>query len=533
MKRRDFLQYFSAAALLSTIPGCEFNAEERNEITGAILGANHQHGHLLRQAISQAVDSVIHQEVIIVGGGVSGLTAAHHLKKAGYNEFSLLEFHNEAGGNALGGKNATSTFPWGAHYLPIPNTDQPELIQFLEETGVITHWEDQLPYFNDDYLCFEPEERLFIKNHWQDGLIPDFGLDVNDRKEIQRFLKLMARFKESVGTDGKPLFTIPIANSSTDSTFDKLNSQSFAEYLKENDFHSPYLNWYLNYCCRDDYGTTLTETSAWAGIHYFASRKGKAINAADDDVLTWPEGNFWLTNQLKKTFDEHIKTDQLVFQIKPAEQGVSLLAMDIHTKKVNEYRCKKAVICTPQFINKHIIREFPYPDLDLVLDYAPWMVANITIKDFPQQNGQTLSWDNVIYQGYSLGYVNANHQMVTQHLERRVLTFYQPLTKQDAKAERTAALEKDHSAWVKHILNELEPPHPGISRYIENIDVWMWGHAMARPKKGVINHPALKSLINFTDNRLFFAHSDLSGISIFEEAFYHGTRVAKQILATK
>jgi hypothetical protein len=30
---------------------------------------------------------------------------------------------------------------------------------------------------------------------------------------------------------------------------------------------------------------------------------------------------------------------------------------------------------------------------------------------------------------------------------------------------------------------------------------------------------------------IFFAHSDLSGISIFEEAFYHGNRAAQAVLA--
>jgi hypothetical protein len=31
-------------------------------------------------------------------------------------------------------------------------------------------------------------------------------------------------------------------------------------------------------------------------------------------------------------------------------------------------------------------------------------------------------------------------------------------------------------------------------------------------------------------NKIFFAHSDLSGISIFEEAFYQGIRAAKEIM---
>jgi hypothetical protein len=36
----------------------------------------------------------------------------------------------------------------------------------------------------------------------------------------------------------------------------------------------PHLRWYLDYCCRDDYGAGIATVSAWAGIHYFASRHG-------------------------------------------------------------------------------------------------------------------------------------------------------------------------------------------------------------------------------------------------------------------
>ena len=43
----------------------------------------------------------------------------------------------------------------------------------------------------------------------------------------------------------------------------------------------PQLRWYLDYCCRDDYGAGMAQVSAWAGIHYFASRHG--FHAPGDD----------------------------------------------------------------------------------------------------------------------------------------------------------------------------------------------------------------------------------------------------------
>jgi hypothetical protein len=54
------------------------------------------------------------------------------------------------------------------------------------------------------------------------------------------------------------------------------------------------------------------------------------------------------------------------------------------------------------------------------------------------------------------------------------------------------------------------------------------GHAMSRPVPGF-----LKSRLGF-DNRgpIFFANSDLSGFSIFEEAQYHGVEAADRALAS-
>jgi hypothetical protein len=56
------------------------------------------------------------------------------------------------------------------------------------------------------------------------------------------------------------------------------------------------------------------------------------------------------------------------------------------------------------------------------------------------------------------------------------------------------------------------------------------GHAMAIPQPGYLTNQGLQALRSYT-GRLQFAHSDLSGYSIFEEACYWGRRAAVQILA--
>ncbi len=131
----------------------------------------------------------------------------------------MLELNNDAGGNSLGGSNAHTAFPWGAHYLPIPGTNDPELTKFLKEINVITGEENGLPIFNDYYLCFEPKERLYIDHFWQDGLIPQAGIPNDDKKQIEQFMAAMHGFRDQRGKDGKEAFTIPVDESSQDDAF--------------------------------------------------------------------------------------------------------------------------------------------------------------------------------------------------------------------------------------------------------------------------------------------------------------------------
>jgi hypothetical protein len=103
----------------------------------------------------------------------------------------------------------------------------------LHEHKVITHFDEKgLPFYNEFYLCFDPEERLLINGHWQEGIVPDFGVADSDRKQIIRFFNTITQLKNARGNDGKYAFDIPLDNSSADESFRKLDSISFDDYLK-------------------------------------------------------------------------------------------------------------------------------------------------------------------------------------------------------------------------------------------------------------------------------------------------------------
>ena len=225
-----------------------------------------------------------------------------------------MELDGNAGGNAAAGHNPVSAYPWGAHYLPVPDVRNRKLLDFLEETGTLTGYAPgEIPIYSDYHLCAAPDERLSINGHWQDGLVPAVGLSANEQAQTARFFRLVERLKTAVGHDA---FRITLDASSADGTFRQLDQISFADYLTQEGYSATPLRWYLNYTCRDDYGASAAQVSAWAGLHYFACRKGRAHNATGGDMLTWPEGNHFLAKHLRRQASTPLQTNTLAYDLR-------------------------------------------------------------------------------------------------------------------------------------------------------------------------------------------------------------------------
>jgi hypothetical protein len=90
-------------------------------------------------------------------------------------------------------------------------------------------------------------------------------------------------------------------------------------------------------------------------------------------------------------------------------------------------------------------------------------------------------------------------------------------------------LDKDWGYWKEAILNDLEKAHADIRECVSRIDIMRLGHAMARPSPGTIYADWRKRLTEGLGN-FFFANSDVSGFSIFEEAQYRGVMAADRAL---
>ncbi|MBI5233030.1 MAG: NAD(P)-binding protein [Deltaproteobacteria bacterium] len=535
LSRRSFLigGALCAVSAVGGISSCNsFQSSNKKSVAGGIIGSNRKVGHMLIEGGGLTPKETKRTGVVIAGGGISGLSSARELRKNGFDDFLLLELEEKPGGNSASGANAVSPYPWGAHYVPLPGEDSVFVRELFEELGVIEGYDKKgLPVYNEYYLCADPQERLLIHGRWQEGLVPQLGISEKDKRQYNEFFGTMNKFRDARGSDGRRAFSIPIDLSSRDMEFLKYDGTSMGRYMFDNGWDSEYLRWYVNYCCRDDYGCHMDEVSAWAGIHYFASRSGKAANADSHAVLTWPEGNGWIVKRMEEKVRDNIRCNACVFNIETAGNDIAVDYYDAKRAVAVRVLSKAVIHAAPRFTAFRTVKYLrdKLPAYSDGFGYAPWMIANVTMKGRPEGKGAPLSWDNVGYGRDSLGYVVANHQDIARHSDKTVLTCYFPLTSAQPVAERQKAIKRSYKEWADMVIRDLSFMHPGIEDSIEELNVWLWGHAMVRPVPGFMWGKARFEAMK-PHEKIYFAHSDMSGISIFEEAQYRGIMASRAAL---
>lgn len=511
-------------------------AQQTGVPPGEIVGVSNQIGHRIRDGLTVEVPADRWQQVpvVIVGGGVAGLSAAWQFLSSGFEDFILIELEASPGGTSRSGASSTVAYPWGAHYLPAPTKENVELIRLLDEMGLV-EGEDEFgePAIAEQYLCRDPEERVFFKGRWYEGLYLQAGASQDDIAQLDSFNNEVNRWVGWRDSKHRRAFAIPISFASDDPEVTFLDKLTMGEWLEQKGYTSPRLRWLVDYACRDDYGMTASNVSAWAGLFYFASR----VSTPGEEprpLITWPEGNGRLVAHLYRKAESKVRLGLAVCDIVPADSkgkaGIDVIAVD-HTERASlGVHAEQVVFAAPHFISKYLIR--PYRDRSpahvSAFEYGSWMVANLALSGRPRSLGFPLAWDNVLYESPSLGYVVATHQRGLDY-GPTVFTYYYPLCDDDTSAARAKLLGTDRDHWADVVMTDLGRAHQGLDRLVNRIDIMRWGHAMIRPKPGFIWGPDRQAAAR-PFRGIHFAHSDLSGIALFEEAFHQGSRAAREVL---
>jgi hypothetical protein len=496
-------------------------------------GPDPARGHALRELGASTANArpaeVIPTEVLVVGAGAAGASAVWRLRRAGVRNLQLVELEAETGGTARSGSTSRSRNPLGAHYLPVPPREFAELHVLLRDLGILVGREgDGTPRWDSRSVCAAPLERHFAAGKWFEGLYPADGETGDEAVQWERFQAMLGELGGRRGSDGRPLFTLPLARSSVD--LRGLDAMPMSAWLDREGLSSPRLRWLVDYACRDDYGGSAASISAFAALHHFLARGLEEDREAT--ILTWPEGNHRLVSGMLTSAElgDALLTGAAVVRCDP---GGTVDVFDFAAQRLRRFEARVVLWAAPRFVLAHVLPAGVDPLSRGALPYTPWLVATARLRRAPAGWGAPLSWDNVAVGADHLGYVIPHHGEAPRATNgETAVTYYRPLDAPDLPGlveHRRQLLAASPEALAAEVLADLSAMHPGLERDAAEVVITKWGHGMIRPIPGLLFGPDL-ALARKALGAIVPCAADVSGLPLFEEAFAGGCAAADEAL---
>lgn len=432
-------------------------------------------------------------DIVVVGGGVSGLLSAYQLQDL---HPLLIEQAPRLGGNSKAETFKGSSFALGAAYVVAPEKDS-DMDKLLKDLNLQGRTES------------EDESRVHFQNKGLKKLW-DGETDPTAKEEI---LRVDAEFKKiSAG----PLPEIPWAdmNEPASAETKKLDAQTAEQWLNHK-FPSlhPHIREYFQIYCWSSFGGSLEEISAAQFLNF--------VGADGAGILAFPGGNAALAEALyqKIKAKTEIQTGSMVLEIKADATGVNILFENAERKLVAVH-ARAAVVTVPKFVARYIIKDLPAKTNDLwkTLNYRAYVVVNVLLKNPVRSSSFDLfclkgkvppaptfsrpsdrAWTDISFADWA-GEDSGS---------RRVLTLYRPYAFDGAR--NTLMGPDAHEKIKKEILAELPSQFASLGlgeNSIEAIRLTRWGHAIPLAQKGLIADESLEKIGAPLDNKIFFANQD-------------------------
>lgn len=436
-----------------------------------------------------------HWEVAVVGAGLSGLTAAYHLRDCGV---LLLEANEVPGGVCRQGSYRGVDYPAGSAYFYYPG--EPFWEAWYRELG--------LPLA--DALVIPPVSALFYQGRWYPDCFSRAGLRLLPLPEsaISGLLNLaerLAAWEEVWDPLGSQALPEP-----------ELDRITLAHYLEQVQGLPPLVTHLLTPYCSSCLGAGPEAISAWAGLFFLmAEFSEKARSAA------FPGGNAMIAQTLARELSQPPRCRQTLVGLEPSPQGADLLVWDGRDNRGYRVQAGVVILALGKFAARHVLPVQAGWNLEMFarFRYSSYVVAGLCGR---------LSLESPGYENWVVGEEHLSDFIMSRRNPRtgeaRVMTVFAP---QPYPRGREALLQAQPEDKAMELLTAVERLFPETVGEVEEIRLHRFGHAQILAYPGFLT--ALKgNIIPAQQGRIILANSDLEGLPCIEAAMVQGQKAAQR-----
>jgi monoamine oxidase len=469
--RRDFLRFIVAGSVAASCPFDHSLLFAGPDAEPAKVDGDHfEICHQVRDGKTFARPPISKSfDVIIVGGGISGMSAAHFLNS---KNFLLLEKEDHWGGNAYREEYDHQGFATGSAFDFIGS----ESAILAKELGL-----KQLPVNFPDPTIVKGK---WVPDTWRGGLdeLP-YTKEVRDGFKKFRKRALAIKVESNI-----PLY----------------DSEPLTKYLA--DCPKEVEQWWDGWG-PSNWGARAAETSTYVALVDF---EGLAGPDRKDERITLPGGNGAITaalaSNLLKKYSDRMLSPAAVVAVEQQKDSVNVTYF--HSGKLQTASAKAVIMATPKFITALLVSGIPNAQSQAMqaIRFAPYPVINM-IFDKPVYNRGFDNWcPGNTFTDFIVADWTVARNDPTYKQKNNILTFYTPLQEEDRHKMLTVEGCQRIAASALHDFKKLLPETD-----VDPIEIHFYrrGHPMFMATPGT--YTKLIPAARIPMDRIFFANTDSVG----------------------